>query len=123
MNSEAQARNHICHSPWFVKLASEVGRTAEADVHQLLSVAHIAANQSLADGRWRDDFAGKEILHDLGSRICDHTKFSRIQAESAKFDEDLAKEVGAWQRQNQTVPPDITDLLAALQQRIMRKST
>jgi len=33
---EATARAHICGSPWFRKLATEAGRSSEADVHALL---------------------------------------------------------------------------------------
>jgi hypothetical protein len=36
------------------------------------------------------------------------------------LDEDLAKDVGAWQRENKKVRIDLTDLLEALQQRIAR---
>ncbi|MGP0063676.1 MAG: hypothetical protein ACLQGP_08785 [Isosphaeraceae bacterium] len=118
-----EARDHICQSPWFQKLAQETARTTEADIHRLLSDAHVRANQSLSDGRWKTEFAGKEILRDVGSRICDHTSFPRHSTTSTPFDEDLAKEVGAWQRANKAVPADLTDLLAALQQRISRART
>ncbi len=38
--------------------------------------------------------------------------------EKAQFDEDLAKGVGAWQRDNNSVPENLKELLAALRQRI-----
>lgn len=72
--TETQARDHICQSPWFQKLPEEIGRTTEADIHQLLADAHRAADQSLADGSWRTEFAGKEIFRHIGSRICDRAK-------------------------------------------------
>jgi hypothetical protein len=121
VNSEDQARDHICRSPWFQRLASEVSRTTVADVHQLLSDAHSRASQSLTDGSWKVEFAGKEILHDVSSRIC-HLPGLR-NPNPAQFDEDLAKEIGAWQRQYQAVPPDLGELLGALQQRIARGPT
>ena len=74
VSREDEARDHICQSEWFQKLAQEAGRTTEAEIHRLLSAAHLAANQSLSDGRWKTEFAGKEILRDVGSRICDHTE-------------------------------------------------
>ncbi len=123
VSREDEARDHICQSLWFQNLAREAGRTTEAEIHRLLSEAHLAANQSLSDGRWKTEFAGKEILHDVGSRICDHTKIRRHSTTGNPFDEDLAKEVGAWQRANNAVPADLTDLLAALQQRIARVRT
>jgi hypothetical protein len=118
--TEEQARDHICQSPWFRKLPHEISRTTTPDIHRLLSEAHVAANQSLLDGRWRTEFAGKEIIRDIGSRICDQTKISGYRPIPTQFDEDLAKEVGAWQRQNNTVPVDLIDLLGALQQRVSR---
>ncbi len=118
VSSDAQAHGHICSSPWFQKLAHECGRTTEAEVDQLLSTARALADQSLADGSWKLEFAGKEILRDVGIRICDRTKFPGYKPSAAEFDGDLAKEVGAWQRDNNAVPSDLTDLLVALQQRI-----
>jgi hypothetical protein len=123
MKSEGEAQDHICQSTWFQRLALETARTTVADVHQLLSDAHNRASQSLADGNWKVEFAGKEILHDVSSRICHRPDLPNYHPTLAQFDEDLAKEIGAWQRQNQTVPPDLTDLLTALQQRIARAPT
>ncbi len=118
----AEAMNHICRSPWFMKLAAEVGRTTESEIGDLLSKAHTRANGLLADGGWMSDFAGKEILRDVGSRIFDRTKPSKQQISPAQLDEDLAKEVGAWQKRNNLVPDALNELLAALRQRIARGS-
>jgi hypothetical protein len=123
VDSEAQARNHICQSPWFQRLAQETGRTGVADVHQLLSEAHSRADRSLSDGSWKIEFAGKEILHDVASHICHRPGLKNYDPSQAEFAEDLAKEVGGWQRQQLAVPLDLTDLLAALQQRIARVPT
>jgi hypothetical protein len=118
VKSENQARDHICRSPWFQGLTQKVSQTTEADVHQLLSAAHSQVTQSLCDGSWKIVFAGKEILHDVSSRICDRHAFVNYNPTPSQFDEDLAKEIGAWQRLNQAVPPDLIKLLSALQQRI-----
>jgi hypothetical protein len=72
---------------------------------------------------WKTDFAGKEIVHDVGSRICDRQAIPKYNPSTAGFDEDLAKEVGAWQRENGAVPPDLADLLTALRNRIARGAT
>lgn len=53
-----------------------------------------------------------------GSRICDFPKAKLDPEAKAQFDEDLAKGVGAWQRDNNRVPEDLKELLAALRQRI-----
>ena len=120
VSSEAQARDHICQSTWFQELRREIDRTTEADIHRLLDVAYHRAEQALADGSWRTEFAGKEILRDVGSRICDRNKIPGYRPTASQFDEDLAKEVGAWQRDNQKVPEDLIELLTALRQRIAR---
>jgi hypothetical protein len=120
VDSETEARNHICQSPWFLKLAHETGRTGVGDVHQLLSDAYLAASNALSDGTWKAEFAGKEIIHDVGSRICDRRAIPNYNPSRAEFDEDLAKEVGAWQNSNNAVPSDLTDLLTALHLRIAR---
>lgn len=111
VSTEDQARDHICQSPWFQKLPGEISRTTMSDVQQLLSDAYRAAYQSIGDGRWRTEFAGKEILHDVASRFCHLPGIKNYRPGSAQFDEDLAKEVGAWQRLNNAVPADLTDLL------------
>jgi hypothetical protein len=120
INSEAKAQIHVCESLWYKKLAQEVGRSTIPDVHRLLVDAHVVANQCLSDGRWREEFAGKEILRDVESRICHRPKLdsSGSKQAPADFDQDLAKEVGAWQRANDKVPSDLAELLEALQQRI-----
>jgi hypothetical protein len=118
VDTEVEAQRHICNSPWFLKLASEAGRTTVPDVHRLLSDGHTEATAQLADGRWRVEFAGKEILRGVGSWICDRTKIPHQYSSSAEFDADLAKEVAAYQVRNKQVPPDLTDLLSALKRRI-----
>jgi hypothetical protein len=123
VDTEVQATDHIVQSPWFQKLPTEVARSTETDVGQLLLSAHGTATLSLSDGSWKDEFAGKEILRDIGSRICDRTKFSGYNPTKAEFDADLAKEIGAWQRQSWAVPPDLVELLQALQLRIARPSS
>jgi hypothetical protein len=119
VKNETHARD-ICRSAWFQRLAKEVADTTEADVHKLLAESHLSATQSLSDGGWRIRFAGKQILRDVGSRICDRTGFANYQPSPTEFDQDVAKEVGAWQKQNGAVPADLVDLLSALQQRIAR---
>jgi hypothetical protein len=120
LSTEAQAADHIVQSRWFQKLPSEVGRSTLADVRQLLLDAHASANLALSDSRWKDEFAGKEILRDVGSRICDRTRFPSYNPTKAEFDADLAKEIGAWQPQNNAVTPDLLDLLQVLKLRIAR---
>jgi hypothetical protein len=117
VESEAEARRHICEDPWFAALAGKVAQTNEAEIDQMLTQAYVTASAQMDDGTWKDNFSGKEILHYIESRICDQTKLSR-QPTPSEFDSDLAKEVGEWQIDHKVVPPDLTDLLAALKQRI-----
>ena len=120
VSDEASARAHICGSTWFTKFAVEAGRSTAADIHALLSNNHAAATGRLLDGRWREDFAGKEILRDVAGWICDRTQIPRFPARDADFYSDLAKGVASWQVVNGVVPADLIDLLAALRARIGR---
>ena len=115
---ESTARVHVCESDWFKKLANETGRSSRDDVHQLLTEAHQRASARLNDGSWRDEFAGKEILRDVGSRIFDRRQALRGIPKGAEFDADLAKEVAARQAMQKAVPEDLADLLDALKGRI-----
>jgi hypothetical protein len=117
---EAVAVNHICNSDWFRKLAEECGRTTAANVRALLTVAHLRARSNLADGSWRVELPRKEIYRDVGSRICDRTALSGYRPTPTQFDIDLAKQVGAWQADNNRVLPDLSELLGALRRRIER---
>jgi hypothetical protein len=118
VTDEASARAHICGSDWFAKLAGESARSTEADVHALLSDNYVAATTRLADGSWRQDFAGKEILRDVAGWFCDRTRLARPPARDVDFYSDLAKEIASWQVANGAVPADLADLLAALRARI-----
>jgi hypothetical protein len=120
VTDEAAARAHICGSTWFVKLVSEIGRSSEADVHALLTGSHAAALARLGDGTWRQDFAGKEILRDIASWMCDRTTIPSFPPSDGEFYSDLAKAVAVSQLANGAVPVDLTDLLTALKARIAR---
>ncbi len=117
----SSAHAHICGSDWFVKLGTEAGRSA-ADVHSLLAAAHGEARGRLADGTWRQEFAGKEVLRDVAGWICDRTKIPRFPRPDSEFHADLAKGVAAWQVANGAVPPDLSVLRTALEARIARPS-
>jgi hypothetical protein len=118
IDSRARAEDHICNSDWFRRLAGEYARTTADEIRRLIGEAHHKADGSLADGSWKNEFAGKEILRDVGSRICDQTRLGSHSPTAAEFDEDLAKQVGQWQTENNSVPTDLTDLLKALRQRV-----
>jgi hypothetical protein len=59
------AEKHICGSKWFKKLDSVTAKTRKSDVNRLLGKSFTRARKLLADGGWRTDFAGKEILPSL----------------------------------------------------------
>jgi hypothetical protein len=83
-----------------------------------LTGSYAIASGRLADGTWRQDFAGKEILRDAAGWMCDRTKIPRFPPSDAEFYSDLAKAIAVWQVANSTVPADLTDLLTALTARI-----
>jgi hypothetical protein len=117
---EVNALGHICDSDWFRKLPREAARTSQEDVRQILDVAHQNAQSHLTDGNWRIEFAGKEIYHDIGSRICNRNAddLRGYRPTTVEFAIDLAKSIAAWQSANSRVPQDLVDLLAALRLRI-----
>jgi hypothetical protein len=80
ITDELSARAHICGSEWFNKLAGGAAQSTVADVHALLSANHTAATERLADGSWRKEFAGKEILRDVlgGSATDPRSRASRL---------------------------------------------
>ncbi len=119
IQSHTEAKDHICNHEWFQKLAGEVNRSTETDIQRMLGDAHLKATRSLDDGTWQTDFAGKEILGVVGSRICDRVSLKR-ELLLSEFDQDLARSVGKWQREKKAVPSDLIALLQALENRIAR---
>jgi len=118
LESQGDAKNHICGSPWFTKLGTEVARTTPADVDQLLADGYAIAQSQLQDGTWREQFAGKEIFRDIGSRICDRTSLHGYNPTKSEFDVALAKQLAKAQIDSSSVPSDLTDLREALRLRI-----
>ena len=120
LNSHSAARDHICNSPWFQKIDAESARTKAPDIDQLLNDSYQDARTRLNDGSWRIDFAGKEIFHDVGSRIFDRSLHRGYSPTPLEFDIDLAKDIATSQVASSSVPTDLVDLLAALKSRIAR---
>jgi hypothetical protein len=116
-----EAFSHICDSKWYRALSRKVKSLDERRIRRLLVRAEGKARRSLDDGSWKRDFAGKEIVHHLGSRIFDRTISKTYNPTPSAFAADLAKEVAAWQVANGTVPRDLRDLLQALKARIALK--
>jgi hypothetical protein len=118
LNSQSAANDHICNSSWFQKLDTESARTKASDVDQLLNDRYQEAQNRLDDGSWRIEFAGKEIFHEVGSRIFDRTTNRGYSPTPSEFDIDLAKDIAVSQVSSHSVPMDLVDLLAALKSRI-----
>ena len=91
-----------------------------AAILALLASSHAVAIACHANGTWRQEFAGKEILRDVAGRICDRTAIPKFPSSDVEFYSDLAKEVAGWQVANNAAPADLIDLLAALKVRIAR---
>jgi hypothetical protein len=116
--SQVEAKSHICGASWFSKLGTEVARMTQSDVDQLLADGYALAQNQLQDGTWLEQFAGKEIFRDIGSRICDRTALRGYNPTQSEFDVALAKDVAKAQVNSSSVPSDLTDLLEALKSRI-----
>ena len=120
ISEEFSAIRHILEDAWFKKLGHELARSTETDIRQLVTDMHVIAKGRLNDGSWRIEFAGKQILKQVATQIVDWTKIRKPS--KAEFESDLAKEVAAWQAQNQSIPKDLVELQAALKDRIQRPS-
>lgn len=116
VDREAAAIDHILTNTWYQRLSVEARRSEEPEIRRLVAEQYVIARDQVANGAWRTEFAGKEILHDIGSRIVDWTKLTRRPGSG--FDSDLAKEVATWQKGHQSIPPTLTTLLQALKLRI-----
>jgi len=117
VTDEVAARQHICDSEWFKKLATECGRSNEADVHKLLADYYHSASNWIRDGSWKQKFAGKEILRDVAGWMYDQPKINVAKMNHS----DLAKEIAKWQVGNDKIPVDLAELLTALKKRIQRQ--
>ena len=109
---------HICNSPWFAKLGGEAARSERSDIEDLLASDHLRMSDRLADGTWRQDFPGKEILRGVAGWMCDRPAMHRFPSRDSDFYSDLAKEIGRWQVANDDVPDHLKALLEALRRRI-----
>ncbi len=119
VKDEATAFDHIRHSDWFRELPRKSATMTEPHIHRLLLRMHARSARLIADGGWRVEFAGKEIVREIGNRIFNRTIAPRSYRPSkAEFDADLAKTVADWQVAHDAIPPDLSDLLSALKARI-----
>jgi hypothetical protein len=124
LRSHNAARDHICGSKWFKKLGAMTAKTKVQDIDRLLAASFDKAQRRLANNSWRSHFAGKEILsagkeilHDIGSRLCDRTQLVKPVTRH-DFDINIAKDVADWQVRHRKVPRDLVVLLEVLKARI-----
>jgi hypothetical protein len=119
VDSELEAIKHIVDSDWFGKLPRRTDKTTEARVRKLLRRMHGRAQQMRHDGRWREEFSGKEFFRVIGNRIFNRAAAGpNYRPSPAEFDIDLAKSIALWQTANNSVPRDLEMLLRALRARI-----
>lgn len=119
VSTEAEAREHITHSPWFRALPRRASNWNDARIRRLLARAHSRALAMQQDGSWRREFPGKEIYRVIGSRIFDRVAAPGYRASSpSEFDADLAKEIADWQMANGAIPAELNELLRALTARV-----
>jgi hypothetical protein len=115
------AFEHICRDEWFTTIPRRFHGLNDDRIRKLLVRAQLRAEAQLDSGRWKADFPGKEIFHHIGSMIFRPIKNAAYQPTSAELHTDLAKEVGAWQRENNRIHPSLIELREALRLRISRR--
>lgn len=116
LSSQQAASSHICDSPWFRNLKPNLRRTTTTEIRKLLMEAHADFQEHLAKDTWKLEFAGKEVFHDVESRLHDRPS-SGLSQQSSTIYADLAKDVAVWQADQGRVPDDLSALLRALKQR------
>ncbi len=120
VTDENSAFDHICNSDWFSKLQSELERSTQDEIRQLLINANQQSNLAIHNGEWKKDFAGKEILRNVGNWICDRPSLVVPPPNGVEYYVDLAKQIAGRQVRNNSVPSDVIQLRQAISARIAR---
>jgi hypothetical protein len=114
IKNEQEAHAHICESEWFTSFAEKANRVDKTEVSNRLNNAYAEAILRIQSGRWRNEFAGKELFRDIRSRIYD----SREKVASPTvLDSDVALSIAQWQLANEKVPDELKILREALKMR------
>jgi hypothetical protein len=113
VNSLATATDYISNSPWYTALPGKVAAAAGPGyVSARLQHFHRMMLNAVANGDWRTEFSGKELLRDIRDWV-----YLGGATSGAARDSDLAKAVGQWQRANNAVPTEVIELRAAIRTR------
>ena len=111
INNQADAERHIRAQSWF--------QSFSAHSHHILDPGSLAADLGSAhadqedchqNGKWIEEFSGKEMFHHLRGYL--------VNEENGEMDVNLAKSIADWQVQNNAVPQELLDLKNALRQRV-----
>jgi len=104
---QTTAMTYLKKEPWFVQLASRTTQaTAAGNLDTALAAAHTKVIEWLKNGQWRQEFCGKEIFRDIRGYIYSPPTDSVANSR----DIDVAKSVAEWQRSNNKIPKEISEL-------------
>jgi hypothetical protein len=107
----AEARVYLAGSDWVATTVHDLPRIAgPRNLAERLAHFEAEYQASLQDGSWRMRFSGKEIFNEIRSYINPATS-------GGDKGIDLAKSVGAWQRDSGAVPGELVELHRSLRQR------
>jgi hypothetical protein len=109
------ACNHIISTDWYSTFPANVAQiTNPAQVQTWVEDAAATYSADLGTEAWRRSFAGKELFRHVRGYIYQPPQ----PANSSVYDTDVAKSVAKWQVDNGQIPPELNDLLTAIQSKI-----
>ncbi len=117
VNSQSTAEQYLRSSPWLDTLPQRTAGLRPADVSDRLAAEYRVTRQQIADGSWKTQFSGRELFRSIRGWV--YTVQQSASSPSV-LDADLANSVGRWQADNQRVPQELADLLAAMKVRAIR---
>lgn len=96
-------------------LPNAVNRWTDSEIERVLEGHHRTYTQECDSGGWQRSFSGKEIF----ASVCG---FISIQGVEKSLREEVAKDVAEFQRKQEAVPPELTELRTSLYNRVMNVS-
>ena len=102
----------VVGSLWFAQIQRRTATITEPEVREKIGAAQLRYQHDLTADKWTTTFSGKEIFRDVSSYIY------AAPSHGTERDVDVARKLAQHQLSTNTVPPTISELLAAMKLRI-----
>jgi hypothetical protein len=116
--NEDAAYEYVGNHGWWPGIRGYLSGVSDSSLRQSLIDCHANVLQSLSGDVWLREFPGKELLRHVRGWVYDPP--NRREPTSI-LDSDFAKAIGQWQVENNAIPAELDELLAALRQRVHRR--